>query len=123
LWSLILIESFAPATRVGPGTTAGPAVEVLKPQTGSPPAGAPAIWMVPGSAQMSHDGEQGVDASDADGTVAGARDRLANLDTTGGLTPGLGASTGLGLGAGDGVVAAFVGGAGVGVGVGLGPAA
>jgi hypothetical protein len=93
---------------------------VLKPQIGSPPGGAPATRTFPARAQRSHEGEQGNEASDADGTVAGARARVASRVGAGaGLTPGLGAFAGFGLGAGEEAgVGAFVG---DGVGLGLAP--
>jgi hypothetical protein len=125
----MVIESAALATSVGPGTSAGPAALVLKPQIGSPPGGPPATWTLPARAHRSHEGEHGNEASDADGTVAGARARLASrVGGAGGLMPGLGAAAGLGLGVGEGwtveVVGDFVGaGVLVGVGVGLGEAA
>jgi hypothetical protein len=116
----MVIESPAPATSVGPGTSAGPAALVLKPQIGSPPGGAPATRTFPARAQRSHEGEQGNEASDADGTVAGARARVASRVGAGaGLTPGLGAFAGFGLGAGEEAgVGALVG---DGVGLGLAP--
>jgi hypothetical protein len=114
----MVIESAAAATSVGPGTSAGPAALVLKPQIGSPPGGAPATRTVPARAHRSHEGEQGNEASDADGTVAGARARVASrVGAVAGLTPGLGAVAGFGLGAGEGAGAGDLVGDGVGLGL------
>src|ERR1700736_117852 len=113
--------SFSFTIRLGPGTCAGPPALVLKPQTGRPPAGPPATWMVPVSAHRSQvPAVQVVAGSEAEAAVAGARACRASLDVgTSGLTPGFGALAGSVGADGAGVPLGGVGLVLLGVGVGL----